>query len=94
MPEALRVKGELLLLPDDSANAAEGNFGRSLDLARRQGALSWELRTLTSLARSRRKQGRIVEAHDFLAPVYWRFTEGFETPDLQSAKLLLEALKA
>ena len=94
MPEALRVKGELLLLSEDRASAAEGLFRRSLDLARRQGALSWELRTLTSLARSRRKQGRTVEAHDFLASVYWRFTEGFETPDLLSAKMLLEALKA
>jgi predicted ATPase len=33
-----------------------------------------------------------AEAHDVLGPVYRRFTEGFDTPDLQEAKTLLEAL--
>jgi predicted ATPase len=94
MPEALRVKGEVLLLADDDVNAAEDHFRRSLDLARRQGALSWELRTATSLARLRRDKGRIVEAHDLLEPVYRRFTEGLGTADLLSAKALIDALKA
>jgi predicted ATPase len=33
-----------------------------------------------------------VEAHDLIASVYGRFTEGFETSDLRSAKQLLEDL--
>src|SRR5271157_1539387 len=50
MPEILRVKGEVLLAVDRAnAAAAEEHFGRSLDLARRQGALSWELRNAMSL---------------------------------------------
>jgi predicted ATPase len=69
---------------------AEDHFRRSLDLARRQGALSWELRTAMSLARSQRHQGRIGEARDLLTSVYGRFTEGFGTADLQSAKRLLD----
>jgi predicted ATPase len=91
MPEVLRLKGELLILQNESnAAVAEDCFLRSLDWARRQGALSWELRTATSLARLRRDQGRRREAFDLLASVYGRFTEGFGTADLQSAKRLLD----
>jgi predicted ATPase len=39
-----------------------------------------------------RDQGRRREAHDLLAPVYGRFTEGFDTFDLKQAKGLLDAL--
>jgi len=31
--------------------------------------------------------------HDWLAPVYKWFTEGFDTKDLKAAKALLEELK-
>ena len=50
----------------------------------------WELRAATSLARLWRDQGRRAEARDLLAPVYGWFTEGFDTPDLQEAKALLQ----
>ena len=58
--ELLRVKGELLLLrgAPGAAAAAEGHFRQALDWARRQGALSWELRAATSLARLWRDQAR------------------------------------
>src|SRR6266480_103383 len=52
---------------------------RSLDLARRQGALSWELRTATSLGRLRRDENRIGGAYDLVSSVYDRFSEGFGT---------------
>ncbi len=89
--ELLRIKGELLLLqgaPDAAAVAAD-HFGQALDWARRQSALSWELRAATSLARLWRDQNRITAAREILARVYDRFTEGFETTDLKAAKLLL-----
>jgi predicted ATPase len=57
-----------------------------------QGALSWELRAATSLARLWRDQGRPAEGMALLQPVYDRFTEGFDTADLQAAKALLDAL--
>ena len=41
-----------------AAAAAEDHFRQALDWARRQGALSWELRAATSLARLLRDQGR------------------------------------
>jgi predicted ATPase len=93
MPEALRIKGDvMLLLHKADTTAAEDHFRRSLDLARRQGALSWELRTAMSLARLQRDQGRVREARDLLTSVYDRFTEGFGTVDLRTAKQLLDEL--
>jgi predicted ATPase len=92
--EFLRIKGELLLL-EDTRNAireAEQQFRRSIDYARRQEALSWELRTSISLARLYKTQGQVIGARDALAPVYRRFKEGFQTADLRAAKALLDAL--
>jgi predicted ATPase/DNA-binding winged helix-turn-helix (wHTH) protein len=93
--ELLRVKGELVLLQGAApqAAAAEDFFRQALDWARRQGALSWELRTAASLARLLRDQGRSEEALALLQPVYGRFTEGFDTADLKAAKALLAALR-
>jgi predicted ATPase/DNA-binding winged helix-turn-helix (wHTH) protein len=94
--ELLRVKGELILLENapDAAAAAERHLWQALDWARRQGALSWELRAATSLARMWYNQGRSKEARELLAPVYDRFTEGFETADLKASKALLDGCAA
>jgi predicted ATPase/class 3 adenylate cyclase/DNA-binding winged helix-turn-helix (wHTH) protein len=91
--ELLRIKGELVIMKGASAAAAaEGHFLSALDWAGRQQALSWELRTATSLARLWRDQHRVADAREKLRPVYDRFTEGFATADLQTAKSLLEQL--
>jgi predicted ATPase len=92
--ELLRVKGELILLQDapEAATTAEGHLREALDWAHRQGALSWELRAATSLARLLRDQNRSTEAIALLAPIYNRFTEGFETADLKAASALIDAL--
>lgn len=92
MAELLRIDGRFL--ETDSAAAAESRYRQSLDWARAQGALSWELRSATSLARLLRRQGRPEEARQVLAPVYGRFTEGFETADLRQARALLVELRA
>jgi predicted ATPase len=94
VPELLRVRGKLLLSEGGSraAASAEDYFRRALELARRQGALSWELRTATSLARHWRNQDHRKEARELLAPIHNRFTEGFATADLQEARSLLEQL--
>jgi predicted ATPase len=95
LPEALRIKGELVLFRGvpSATTVAEDHFAQALDWARRQGALSWELRAATSLARLRRAQGRKREAHDLLAPVHDRFSEGFDTADLKAAKALIQDLR-
>jgi predicted ATPase len=93
-PEILRIKGELLAsAPGATVSEAEDWLSRSFQLARRQSALAWELRTAMSLAPLRRKQGRHDEAHGTLAAVYDRFTEGFETSDLRAARRLLDELE-
>ena len=95
--ELHRLKGEVLLRTGGGANtttAAESCFQQSLALARERSAKSWELRTATSLARLWHDQDKHREAVDLLAPVYGWFTEGFDTPDLQDAKSLLEKLSS
>jgi predicted ATPase len=49
----------------------------------------WELRSATSLARLWAEQGERSRAQELLAPIYSRFTEGFNTPDLKEAQVLL-----
>jgi predicted ATPase len=90
--ELLRVKGEIFLLQGapEAATAAEGHFREALDWEHRQGALSWELRAATSLARLLRDQNRSTEAIGLLAPIYNQFTEGFDTADLRAAKALID----
>jgi predicted ATPase len=91
--ELSRLKGELLLgkSPDNQA-AANSCFQQALAIARRQQAKSWELRAAVSLARLWQQQGKQAEAHELLAPLYGWFTEGFDTADLQEAKVLLDEL--
>ena len=61
-------------------------------MTRRQQAKSLELRAAMSLSRLWQQQGKRAEARELLAPIYSWFTEGFDTPDLQEAKALLEDL--
>ncbi|HEY2538182.1 MAG TPA: winged helix-turn-helix domain-containing protein [Stellaceae bacterium] len=94
MTELLRIKGELLLMQGASGGAAaENQFRQALDWARRQGALAWELRAATRLARLLRDEGRSSDAKALLQPVYDRFTEGYSTADLTVARTLLDALQ-
>jgi hypothetical protein len=89
--EILRLKGWVLSLKSDP-EGAERNFLASLGWARAQQAKSWELRTLTSLARLWQSRGQRQDAYELLAPVYGWFTEGFDTKDYLDAKALLDEL--
>jgi TolB-like protein/predicted ATPase len=92
--EIHRTAGELMLASGDPPKKAEAHFRRSLTVARKQKAKSWELKTATSLARLWRDQGRPDEARELVAPIYGCFTEGFDTADLQAAEALLAQLDA
>jgi predicted ATPase len=92
LAEILRLKGWMLTLQSD-CKGAEQNYRASLDWARQQQAKSWELRTVTSLARLWQSQGKRAEAHQMLSAIYNWFTEGFDTKDLQEAKALLDELE-
>jgi predicted ATPase len=96
--ELYRLRAELLLMQGDDAEAeaslhqAENCFQHAVEVARRQQAKSWELRATVSLCRLWQEQGRMDKARQRLAEIYGWFTEGFDTPDLQEAKALLEEL--
>jgi predicted ATPase len=88
--EHCRLKGILLLQRGvPHGENAEEWFRRALDIARRHGAKSLELRAATSLARLWHQQGKHVAAYELLGPVYSWFTEGYATADLIEAKALL-----
>ena len=93
--ELHRLQGEFLLRqvkPEAACHEAEACFRRALALARQQQAKSLELRAAMSLARLYANQDRHAEARPMLVECYDWFTEGFDTPDLQEAKALIEHL--
>ena len=90
LAELYRLKGELLLQHGVPEAEAEACFQKAIAVARAQEARSWELRATTSLARLWQRQGKCQEARAALAAIYGWFTEGFDTPDLQEARALLE----
>jgi predicted ATPase len=94
LAELLRIAGELALLDESprAADFAERRFQQSLETARKQDALSWELRAAMSLGRLWLAHGKASKAQELLASVYGRFSEGFETDDLHAARILLTRL--
>jgi hypothetical protein len=94
MPEALRVKGNVILsMPQRRAHDAEMCFIQSLDWSCRQGARSWELRTAVDLAALWAAQGQQERAQAVLEPIFEEFVEGLETADLKAAERLLATLR-
>ena len=91
--EVLRKHGEHLQASGgaDAIEAGEREFRRAMDLARRQGALAWELRAATSLATSWLRQGRFTEAREIVAPLYGRFEQGLDTADLRAARAIVSS---
>ncbi|WP_271553242.1 adenylate/guanylate cyclase domain-containing protein [Bradyrhizobium sp. CCBAU 45394] len=92
--ELLRQKARALVIEGGPGvlTDAQKLLEESRALAQSQKARSLELRAAADLARLHRDQGRYAEARELLTPVYSWFTEGFDTPDLQEAKALLEEL--
>jgi predicted ATPase/DNA-binding winged helix-turn-helix (wHTH) protein/AraC-like DNA-binding protein len=92
LPELMRMKGELLLQKEgnQALSIAEDHFVQALHLAGQQGALAWQLRAAMSLARLRQPNDRDLDAQQSLQSIYEKFTEGFGTKDLISAKQLLD----
>jgi predicted ATPase len=94
LSELHRSEGEIRRAVGRPAGDVEACYKSALDVSRRQGARMFELRAATALARLWRKQDKIGEALDLLAPIYGWFTEGFDTVDLKAAKALLDELSA
>jgi predicted ATPase len=94
--EIHRLRGRLLLATAEPAAQApaEACYRRALDVARRQGARSLELRAAVSLSRLWQASDRHDEARELLAPIYERFTEGLDHAELREAAALLDELSS
>jgi predicted ATPase/DNA-binding winged helix-turn-helix (wHTH) protein len=90
--EVLRAHAEMAHSQGRPREYVEGVFHRSLQIAREQGARSWELRTSTSLARLLSEHGSRERAREVLAPVYEKFGSSHQTSDLQAAATFLKQL--
>ena len=90
-PEALGLKGELLLALDPgNAAEAEALFQLAVNIAREVNLPMFELRAALRLGRLWQGQNKIEPARELLKTVYAKITEGFNTVDMKQAQTLLE----
>jgi tetratricopeptide (TPR) repeat protein len=92
-PELPRMKGEIFkIIYKDDPGRAEECYRSAMDLARKAGARSYELKAALDLAILMKAQNNREGAREALEPVYSWFSEGFETHHLKKARALLEEL--
>jgi predicted ATPase len=89
--EVLRLRGNLLRAEGDLV-AAEDSYNKAVAVALKQGAMLFEFRATTDLARLWRDQGKRDKARELLSSMYGWFIEGFDTLDLKETKALLDEL--
>lgn len=96
LPDLHRIRADLLWLRGEPGDleAAEQDYRQSVEISEQFESLSQKLRASTRLGRLLQSQGRGAEAQTLLAPVYAKFTEGFDTADLVEARALLDELAA
>ena len=92
--ELYRLKGELALSEGKELTEAEASFLRALGIAKKQKSKAWELRAAMSFARLYQKQNQLDQAREILGQALGGFTEGFGTPDIRDAGVLLDELRA
>ena len=94
LAEVLRTKARILLSTGRvKSHEIEAILLDSLEIARRQQARSWELRTSCDLARLWQNQGRSREALKLLQSVCDHFEEGSDVADLGNARALVRGLR-
>ena len=94
MAEVLRTKARILLSTGRAkSDEIEAILLDSLEIARRQQARCWELRTSCDLARLWQGQGRTREALKLLQSVCDQFEEGSDVMDLGNARALVRGLR-
>lgn len=87
--ELHRIRAELLLTAGLDWQEVDAALSRAVDIARGQQSRSLELRVLLTRCRISDKGQRAEQARRSLGDLYAQFTEGFDTPDLQTAKVLI-----
>jgi predicted ATPase len=91
--ELLRIKAQILAaIPQYGRESAINCLTEALAVAKSQSALALELRSTITQARLLAEGGQRDRARYDLALVYGRFTEGFETADLRTARQLMKNL--
>lgn len=74
-----------------STLSPEACFRAAVELARKQGAIAFELRAAVSLAREMHDRGLDTEARALVQQIRDQFTEGLDTPDIKDADSFLSA---
>ncbi|MGC1676119.1 MAG: adenylate/guanylate cyclase domain-containing protein [Candidatus Binataceae bacterium] len=90
--EIWRLRGELIVMHRGDPHETERSFQHALEIARRQQARSWELRSATSFAAFLHFHDRPEEAKAILAPVIATVTEGHESTSYKEAAALMSVL--
>ncbi|MGO8049566.1 ATP-binding protein [Rhizobium leguminosarum] len=92
VPELLRLRAikERSIGRDDDALRT---LRQSVQAAEDNGAWGWHIRSATDLAVLLRDRLQIDDAKSVIEPVYGRFIDGFDTPDLQRAGDILSELR-
>lgn len=91
-PELLRTRAQIGIVSGGlDSRAAKTMLRSSMELASNQGALSLELRSAMALGELLASEEQAENAYAMLAEVYGRFTEGYETRDLRTARQLIQA---
>ncbi len=94
-PEIYRHIAEALMKqPEPDADRIDELLSTAIQVARSHDALALELRAVLSRVCCLKQQGEAGLALTSLVEVSDRVTEGWDTPDLQDAVALLDALKA
>jgi len=94
LPGLFLAKGQVFTHGAPDFPVAEQFLERSMQLARQQSALAFELRAALELARIWMARNEVQRVHDLIAPIYDRFTEGFETHDLVLARTLIKQIRS
>jgi hypothetical protein len=90
--ELLRIKACAMAAQGAPVRTVESSFDAALTTAREQHGLYWELRAAISHAQYLCSLQRPGDAYPLLKPVYEKFTQGFDLPELRTARELLGQL--
>lgn len=94
LPDLLRTRGEALLKrPSPDHDEVESTLRKSIELARDQAAVGWELKAAVPLAQMLARRNRVAEALGVLEPIHAAHPEKSGTKDLDDAESLLASLR-
>ena len=100
-PELYRLKAEVLLRKaldsskeqhQEMIRQAERSYQDAISTAQRQNALMLELRAVMGLCQLKKQQEKLQEAHSLLSDICSKFSEGWCSPELENAQLLLSEI--